>query len=209
MAETEVNLSNIWRRANTKLVPCAIMVIVGIFLSTFSGNIRSHGVGRKFIAIVGIIVFIFFATAFLQVLTKTVHRFITLHRLGGGRASSIQFILRALGYGAIIVATLDLLTIPVGRILLGSAVLGIILGVAAQQALANFFASIVLIITHPFTVGEDIKVVAMGITYEGIVLDIGLTHTKLEEKNGTHVLLPNAVLLSNAAIMPQRHKHVT
>jgi small-conductance mechanosensitive channel len=98
--------------------------------------------------------------------------------------------------------------VPVGHILVGSAVLGIVLGVAAQQALANFFASIILIISHPFTVGESITIVSGGLggSYEGMVDDIGLTHTKINLVNGNIVKLPNSALLTSAAIVKHVHK---
>jgi len=129
-----------------------------------------------------------------------------MHHLGTGRAAAIQFILRMIGYVIILLATLELLGIPIGKLLLGGAALSIVLSVAAQQALANFFASIVLVISHPFAVGEQItlKSGALGGEYSGIVLDIGLTHTKLQDESGEVVLMPNASLLSGAAILVQK-----
>ena len=98
--------------------------------------------------------------------------------------------------------TLNFLNVQVGKLLLGGAVLGVILGVAAQQALANFFASIVLIISHPFSVGDNIVITAgaLGGEYRGIIKDIGLTHTKLREEDGHIVFLPNATILSSASV---------
>jgi small-conductance mechanosensitive channel len=190
------------RKAYLKLIPCAVLAIGGAFVSIHLGNIRSLRFDHKLISAGAVIVFIIFSTLFLTTLTKTIRRVIISHRLGVGRAAALQFIIRAFGYAAIIIGTLDLLDVPVGRLLLGSAVLGIILGVAAQQALGNFFASIVLIISHPFAVGEKITLNsgAMGGKYVGTVIDIGLTHTHLREKNGDIVYLPNSTLLSAAAI---------
>ncbi len=87
----------------------------------------------------------------------------------------MKFLLRVVGYLFISLTTLDLLGISVERLLFGGAVIGIILGVAAQQALANFFASIVLIFSHPFSVGDDIILFsgALGGKYEGRVVDLG------------------------------------
>jgi small-conductance mechanosensitive channel len=135
-------------------------------------------------------------------LGNAIHKSIVLNRLGVGRAASLRFIVLLFGYLVILLTSLDHIGIPVERILLGSAVLGIILGVAAQQALANFFASIVLIVSHPFAVGEDITLTsgALGGTYVGHVADIGLTHTHLKQENGTLVALPNSTLLVNAAV---------
>jgi small conductance mechanosensitive channel len=200
--------SKIWRRANLILLPCAALFIGGVITSSKYGNFRHGGFDHKIVALIGVALGIVFSITFLHVFTSALHRTIIFHRLGVGRAAALQFIIRTFGYLAILLTAMDHVGIPVGRILLGSAVLGIILGVAAQQALGNFFASIVLIVAHPFTVGEHITLVsgALGGKYVGKVLDIGLTHTRLEESDGDVVFLPNATLLSSAAITTRRYK---
>ena len=192
-----------WREANLKLVVCAILFIGGASLSSVYGNVRSGNIDHKLIALLGVALFLVFAIAFLHILTSSINKTIIPHRLSVGRSASLQFILHTFGYLAILITALDHLGIPVGRILLGSAVLGIILGVAAQQALSNFFASIVLIVSHPFEVGEKITLVSGGLggKYEGTITEIGLTRTELKEKNGNIVSLPNSTLLTSAAII--------
>lgn len=194
-----------WRQANVRLLPSAAFSILGAVISMVYGNVRSGNIGHRFIALLGVILFVVFATAFLQVLTKTIARIIASHHINVGRAAALQFGLRVFGFIAIFLTTLDLLGVPVGKLLLGGAAIGIILGIAAQQALANFFASVVLIISHPFSVGEHITFNsgALGGKYSGEIKDIGLTHTRLEETDGTIVLLPNATLLSGATITTQ------
>ncbi len=194
-----------WRQANVRLLPSAILFVLGAIVSTAYGNVRSGSIGHRFIALLGVILFVIFATAFLQVLTKTIARIVASHHINVGRAAALQFGLRVFGYIAIFLTALDLVGIPVGKLLLGGAAIGIILGIAAQQALANFFASVVLIISHPFSVGEHITINsgALGGEYIGEIKDIGLTHTRLEQTDGTVVLLPNATLLSGATITSQ------
>jgi len=103
---------------------------------------------------------------------------------------------------------LELVNISVEKLLLGGAILGVILGVAAQQSLANFFASVILILTHPFRVGEQVTIISgsFGGKYEGTVKDIGLTHTKLKLNNGDVIFMPNSTILTWAAIIPYRKK---
>lgn len=191
-----------WRQANLRLIPSAVLCVAGAVVSSLYGNVRSGTTDHKLISLLGLLTFVVFAGAFLRVLTKTIYRLITLSKLSAGRAAAIQFAMRIVGYAAIFLIALNLIGIPVGKLLLGGAALGIILGVAAQQALANFFASIVLIISHPFSVGEYITINsgALGGKYSGLVKDIGLTHTRLEEADGVIILLPNAALLSGASI---------
>lgn len=197
---------HLWRKANIRLIPCAVLLIGGATVSNIYGNLHKGDFDRKLVALGGALTFVIFSVVFLHVLTKVIRKLISTHRLGSGRAASIQFILRTFGYLAILLMTLQLIGIPVGQVLLGSAVLGIILGVAAQQALANFFASFVLIVSHPFYVGQDIRIKsgALGGEYFGTVVELGLTHTRIREKDGNTIFLPNATLLSSATIMVQK-----
>lgn len=196
---------DIWNRANVRLIPSLVLSIAGAYISVLNGNVRRGDANHKIIAVFGIILFIIFASAFLQVLTQTIFRVISRSHLSPGRAATFRFFMRLVGYVAIFFILLDLLSIPVGKLLLGGAAIGVILGVAAQQALANFFASIVLIISSPFSVGETISINsgALGGRYIGRVIDIGLTHTKLMVDDSSVVSLPNATLLSAATITKQ------
>jgi small-conductance mechanosensitive channel len=199
-----------WRHANARLIPCARLLAGGAALSTVYGNVRHGDLDHKLIALSGVCIFVIFAIGFLNVLSNAVREIIVFYDLISGRAASIPFILRLLGYITILLSTLELLGISVERLLLGGAVLGIILGVAAQQALANFFASIVLVISHPFSVGENITLTsgALGGKYTGKVMYIGLTHTRMKDTEGNTIYLPNATILSSATIMAQRRKKV-
>jgi small-conductance mechanosensitive channel len=197
---------NLWFKINSKLILCAVLFIGALIISSHYGNVRQGTFDHKLASLFGVIIFVIFANAFLRVLAMGVRKTIIYRQLGVGRGAALQFILLLFGYLAVLITALDRLGIPVGRILLGSAVLGIILGVAAQQALANFFASIVLIISHPFTVGEHVTITSgsLGGKYIGTIVDIGLTHTHLREKNGNLVYLPNSTLLIGATIRVQK-----
>lgn len=190
------------RRENLGLIPAFILTMAGAIMCSVFGHVRTGNFGHRFMALVGLVIFIVFATVFLHIFTKTIYKILVEHDLRAGRAGAVRFGVRIIGYVIIILSILSLLQVPIGRLIIGGAAVGIILGVAAQQALANFFASIVLIIAHPYSVGETIvfNSGALGGMYKGKILDIGLTHTLLQEENGSIVHLPNATLLSNAAI---------
>lgn len=201
-------ISNPWRVMNSRLVPYAVLFTIGIIIASFGGNIRTGHVGHRFIDLIGIIIFLFFANLFLRTVANIVYSLFTEHHLSTGRAGAIKFLIHLFGYLVIALVTLDLLGVSIAKLLLGSAVIGIILGVAAQQALGNFFASIVLIFAHPFTIGEDIELVSgtLGGKYTGKVLDLGLTHTRLKDEKGNVIYMPNATLLSAAAIMAKKRR---
>ena len=50
---------------------------------------------------------------------------------------------------------MDLFALPIGNLLVGGAVTGMVLGIAAQQSLSNVFAGLVLLFARPYIPGES------------------------------------------------------
>src|SRR3954454_7142744 len=78
-------------------------------------------------------------------------------------------------------------------VLASSAVLGLVIGFAARQTLANAVAGVLLAITQPIRIGDLI-------TFEdatGTVEDIRLTYTYVRTDDGTRVITPNERLAQN------------
>jgi len=123
-------------------------------------------------------------------------------RLGHARSSVLALLTAVLGYAITGLITLQLLAIPIGKLLLGGAVTGIIIGIAAQQSLGNLAAGLVLLLARPYNVGDTITVHsgALGGPHTGTILNSGLTYTQLHTTSGL-LQLPNAGLLA-AAINP-------
>src|SRR3954465_4874451 len=78
-------------------------------------------------------------------------------------------------------------------VLASSAVLGLVVGFAARQTLANGVAGILLAITQPIRIGD--LVTFEGAT--GTVEDIRLTYTYVRTDDGTRVVIPNERLAQN------------
>jgi len=85
-----------------------------------------------------------------------------------------------------------------------TAVVSVIVGLAAQQTLGNFFAGTVLLAARPFRVGERVRLQgsSLGGQLEGVVGSLGLLYTTLV-LGDDEVMIPNAVVLG-AAIRPLR-----
>ncbi len=49
-------------------------------------------------------------------------------------------------------AALTLLQVPIQKLLVSGAITGVVLGIAAEQALANLFTGLVLLTSRPFEV---------------------------------------------------------
>lgn len=104
-------------------------------------------------------------------------------------------IFAALGYVYLIVVALGLLRVNLGGLLIGGAVTGIVLGMAAQSALGNLFGGMLVLFLHPYSAGERITIRSGnfgGAEYTGTVREVTLFYTTLETTGG-NVLIPNAL----------------
>ena len=123
-------------------------------------------------------------------------------RLGDARASTFRLMCLLFGYVVVVLCALSLLHVPVQHLLLGGVLTGVILGIAAQQVLANLFAGIMLLFARPFTIGDELTVRsgALGGPIIGRITGMTLTYVRILTKAGP-VLLPNSAVLA-AAVGP-------
>jgi small-conductance mechanosensitive channel len=81
-------------------------------------------------------------------------------------------------------------------ILASSAVLGLVVGFAARQTLANAIAGILLAITQPIRIGDLV-------TFEeltGVVEDVKLTYTYIRLDDGRRLIVPNERLAQSSVL---------
>ena len=76
--------------------------------------------------------------------------------VGSAHAAVVRFAILVIGGLATVFFTLELLNIAVTQLIVGGAVTGVLVGIAAQQSLANVFAGMVLLMARPFRVGDQI-----------------------------------------------------
>lgn len=118
------------------------------------------------------------------------------------RGATVGFIISAIGYIVVLFSAVRLLGGDLGGLLLGGALTGVVVGIAAQQTLGNFFAGIVLLLVRPFGVGDHIvmKSAPLGGEYEGLIVEMSMFYVHMQTDRGP-VALPNAGVLA-AAIGP-------
>jgi small-conductance mechanosensitive channel len=83
-----------------------------------------------------------------------------------------------------------------GGILASSAVLGIVIGFAAQRTLGNFVAGLSIAFTQPIRLGDRIEVAGS----EGVVEEIGLTYTWVRTLDSDMLAIPNEKLASETIL---------
>jgi small-conductance mechanosensitive channel len=123
-------------------------------------------------------------------------------RAGAAHAAVVRYALLLIGAFTTLVVTLVLFAIPVGQLVVGGALTSVFVGIAAQQALSNVFAGIVLLLTRPFRVGDAVRLRAgaLGGQLDGTVTEIGITYVRLD--TGTSIMaVPNSQVL-NAVVGP-------
>lgn len=123
-------------------------------------------------------------------------------RLGSAHAAVIRYAVLLVGVVVIILITLQLFNVPVGQLLVGTALTSVLLGIAAQQSLSNIFAGMVLLLSRPFRVGDAIQLRAgaLGGQLQGVVTEIGITYIRLDTGD-TVMSVPNSQVLA-AAVGP-------
>jgi hypothetical protein len=122
--------------------------------------------------------------------------------IGTSHAAVVRYALVLIGAVTTLLVTLGLLGIPISQLLLGGALTSVFVGIAAQQSLSNVFAGMVLLLAHPFRVGDSVRMQAgaLGGQISGTVTEIGITYVRLATSTGV-ISIPNSQVL-NAIVGP-------
>jgi small-conductance mechanosensitive channel len=188
------------RRYALRAVAAAFVALAGLVAAGNFGRLtRSDLRGvDSLMAIAGSLVLLVAGAAAVRWAGRAVRVSMRPHT-GEGRAAATSLLVRAIGYVLLVVAVLSALNVQIENLLVGGALTGIIVGLASQQVLANFFAGLVLLVVRPFVVGERLVLRAgtLGAEYDGLVLDMSAFYVTLETDLG-RVALPNASVLASA-----------
>ncbi len=90
--------------------------------------------------------------------------------------------------------------IDLSGLLIGAGVLGIVIGMAAQETLASVFAGFVLMFSRPFEIGDWVLIGEN----EGIVSDITIISTRIQTADGEYAIIPNDEVGSRTIINHSR-----
>ena len=88
------------------------------------------------------------------------------------------------------------LGIPVTSLIALVSVLGLAVSLAVQDVLSNVAGGMVILFSKPFSIGDYVETT----DGEGTVVEISLTHTKLDTYGGQRVMLPNKAVVDGKII---------
>ena len=188
-----------------RAVVAVLLALAGLIVAS-QGQLNDDGTDpatdpEKALAIAGAAALLIFGVASVRMFSRGV-RAATGEHLGDSRSGPLGFVISVIGTVIVVLSALSVLEVNMSGLLLGGALTGVVVGIAAQQTLGNFFAGLVLLLVRPFSLGENIvlKSGPLGGEYEGLVTDMGLFYVSIQTGRGP-VQLPNAGVLA-AAIGP-------
>lgn len=130
---------------------------------------------------------------------KVVDMRMARRELAPGSATRYRVLRRSIMGAIIFVGVLTaLLVIPqvraiAGGLLASSAIVGLVIGLAAQRTLSNFVAGVMIGLSQPIRLGDRVTV-AEG---EGVVEEIGLVYTRIRQDDRTRLVIPNERLAAD------------
>ncbi|MBB2940354.1 small-conductance mechanosensitive channel [Actinoplanes lutulentus] len=129
---------------------------------------------------------------------REVHR-IAVARAGNEAGTPLRLLVQLAGYVLVISTVCDMLGVGLEHLLVGGAVTGIIVGLAAQPVLGNLFAGLVLLFARPYVPGRRIRVMsgALNGPHVGVIVSAGLLYTVLDTDDGP-LNIPNSQLMASA-----------
>ncbi|HET8874633.1 MAG TPA: mechanosensitive ion channel domain-containing protein [Gaiellaceae bacterium] len=142
---------------------------------------------------------VFAVIAGAAILAKLVDMRMARRELPPQAATRYRVLRRSLMGLIIFVGVLSaLLVIPqvraiAGGLLASTAVLGLVIGFAAQRTLSNFVAGVMIGLSQPIRLGDRIAITEG----EGVVEDIGLVYTRIRQDDRTRLIVPNDRLASD------------
>jgi len=190
-----------------------LIAIAGVIAAEVSGvngwhklSSTPHSTSKELVFLSGSAAFLVFGLAAAIGLSGLV-RSTTQNVIGQAHAGVLRYVLLLVGVLTVITIELAIGHIEVRQLLVSGAVLGVLLGIAAQQSLANLFAGLVLLFARPFRVGDRVRFRAGALSgeVEGMVIDVSLTYVRLQTDEGP-VLLPNSQALAAAVLLLPNHQ---
>jgi len=79
-----------------------------------------------------------------------------------------------------------------GGVLASSAVVGLVIGFASQRTIGNVVAGVLIAITQPLRLGDEVEIEGT----KGVVEEIGLTYTWIRTRDNDRLVVPNEKLAS-------------
>lgn len=146
----------------------------------------------------------------------------------GNRAYTAATLLKFSGYAIVVIAALAVFGVSSEVALAGGTFSGLVIGLAAQSVLSNFFAGLVLLTTGVVKAGDEIRLLSGSVPYQAVtfpaykyfspdyiypgyrgrIVEVGLLYSTMTTETGLELKVPNQVIL-NSGIVNYTPEHST
>ncbi len=147
--------------------------------------------------VLSIIVFII-GTRVIKGIIKLFHKALERREIDSGVETFLESVIKWILYIILITIIMGLFGVTTASISAAVAGLGVTAGLALQGALSNFAGGVLILVMHPFRVGDYI--IEKNSNQEGTVEKINIIYTTLRMIDGRFVQIPNGTLSATSLI---------
>ena len=156
---------------------------------------------------VGSIIFIIMGFLIARVinylLRKVLNAYFKKRSVDIGRSYTVLQLLKYLVYVIVTITTLSIIGIKLTYLMAGSAALLVGIGIGLQQTFNDFFSGLILLVDGTMEVGN---VLIFNNDYAKVKF-IGLRVSKIQNRDGHIIIIPNSVLVNNTVDNLSHHQH--
>ncbi len=132
----------------------------------------------------------------INLLLKIMQKGMTKRDVDTGVKQFVNSVVKALLYVVLVAFILNIFGIQTSSVAAAVASLGLTAGLALQGSLSNFAGGVLILVLHPFVVGDYI--IEDTHKNEGTVTEITIFYTKLRTIDNKLIVIPNGTLANNS-----------
>ena len=205
---TEATLRQLWRpRAIMRMAIPLLLVFILAWVDKQwvvrkGSNLHLHGwhdPAHYGLVVAGALIAVYAVRAFTEALGAALEGY-----LGLARAHSAAKFVSVILYGCVIMLAITGAGFDLSGLLVGGALTGVVVGIAAQASLSNIIAGVVILFARPYSVGMYVTVRTTafgGVEYSGQVREVGLFYTSLLHSGGTEIRIPNSTMMAAVVVL--------
>lgn len=184
-----------------KTIVFGLIALAALIAGHEVGGVHATSLRMRLIAYGCALLTAVFGVAASRTAAREVQR-VAVARAGDAAGTPLRLFVLLGGYLIAAISVCDLVGIQLRQLLVGGAITGIVIGLAAQPVLGNLFAGLVLLFARPYVPGQQVRVLSGAINgpHVGVIISAGLLYTMLETPDGP-LNIPNSTLLA-AAVGP-------
>ncbi|MCL4399338.1 mechanosensitive ion channel family protein [Candidatus Parvarchaeota archaeon] len=195
-----------------------IITILGVLLYIVGSILRALKLSLSASDIVIAVLTIIFGYFVIRLISNIISRNLS-RAIRPKRATAVKFGFEIVSYIILLFIILSILGINPEGLLLGSAFIGLVIGLASQTVLSNLFAGILVMVAKPLEVGDRITLVNWQYNviaptyspkfysedfvipgYTGVVKDISLIYLVMESENKKIIKIPHGIFIQSLVI---------